>query len=118
MKTSNFMKSIIAVVVLIFVAEFSFAGISNPKEKNDLKTVMKTHVVYPEFAKENNLTGFVVVAFYVDANGGITVKEINASSMYFQQYIENKLKELVLENPATYSGKTQYYRFDFQLIND
>lgn len=118
MKTSNFMKSIIAVVVLIFVAEFSFAGISNPKETKDLKTVMKTHVVYPEFAKENNLTGFVVVAFDVDADGGITVKEINANSLYLQQYVENKLKELVLENPTSYIGTTQYYRFEFQLLND
>ena len=35
MKTSKFMKSISAVVVLIFVAQISFAGINNPKETKD-----------------------------------------------------------------------------------
>ncbi len=117
MKTSIILKSVTAVVILIFAANFCFAGNHKPKNTNELKTIIKKHIEYPEFAKENKLSGFVVVAFNIDNTGKITVNEINSNSYYFLQYVENKLGELVLENPQDYVDKTLYYRFDFQLLN-
>ncbi len=118
MKTTKIMKSITALVILIFVAQLSYAAVHDPKEANELKTTMKKYVAYPEFAKENLQTGFVVIAFNVDDQGKIIVKAINGSTPEFKEYVEQKLKDVVLENPQNYQDKTQYYRFDFQLVND
>ncbi len=117
MKTSLIFKSITTFVILIFAAEISFAKTHDPEKTNDLKTIITKNIVYPEFAKDNRLSGFVVVAFAVDNAGKINVKEINADSDYFQQYVEAKLKDLVLADPQRYQNKTIYYRFDFHLLN-
>jgi hypothetical protein len=94
------------------------AGVKDPKKLNDLKVIVKKHVVYPEYAKENNLTGFVIVAFEVDNNGKILISQINSNLYFFQEYVVIKLQQLVLKNPENYQDKTQYYRFDFQLLTN
>ena len=118
MKKSVLLKSVLAVIVFIFTIQISMAGVRDPKKLNDLKVIVKKHVVYPEYAKENNLTGFVVVAFEVDNDGKIIISQINSNLYFFQEYVVNKLKELVLTNPENYQDKTQYFRFDFRLVNN
>ena len=118
MKKSVLLKSVLAFIVFLFTIQISMAGVKDPKKLNDLKVIVKKHVVYPEYAKENNLTGFVVVAYEVDNNGKILITEINSNLYFFQEYVIGKLQELVLKNPENYQDKTQYYRFDFQLLNN
>ncbi len=115
MKTKVLMKSISFLLILIFVASVSFAG--PRKSVTDLRTILKNSVSYPEFAKENNLSGFVVLSFNIDENGKINIKELNSNSIFFQLYVENKLSGIKIENPGDHKGKTYYYRFDFELIN-
>jgi len=116
MKTKLIMKSVSIFMILILAATVSFASASPRKSTSDLKTVIKNSVTYPEFAKENQMSGFVVVAFSLDNSGKITINEINTNSIYFQLYVENKLNEIRIENPEMYIGKTYYYRFDFELM--
>jgi hypothetical protein len=118
MKTSVLLKSALAIIVFIFTVESGMAGVVNPKKTSDLKTIVKKHMVYPEFAKENKLTGFVVVAFEVDNQGKIIISQVNSNHSVFQEYVVSKLQELVLKNPESYQNKTQYYRFDFQLLEN
>ena len=118
MKTTKMMKSIAAFVILMFAVHVIYAAVHDPKEANELRITMKKYVPYPEFAKESYQTGFVVIAFNVDYQGKIVVKAINGSTPKFKEYVEEKLKDVVLENPQAYQDKTQYYRFDFQLVND
>ncbi len=118
MKTAIFLKSFTAVVLMIFATGLIFGSVHDPKGTNSLKQFMTKNVPYPEFAKENNQTGFVVIAFTVENDGKIIIKNINGSTPEFKEYVENKLKELKLDDPQLYQDKTQYYRFDFQLIND
>ncbi len=118
MKTQFMLKSATAMLILILTANIGFAGIHYPKATNALKKVMQKEVPYPAFAKENLETGFAVISFDVDNNGKILLKQINASTPEFKEYVEEKLKDITLEDPEQYQGETQYYRFDFQLIND
>jgi len=116
MKTNLIKKSISLFVILIFTASISIASTSPRKSATDLKTIITSTVTYPEFAKENNLSGFVVISFHVDENGKIILNELNSNSVYFQVYVENKLKEIQIKNPDSHTGKTYYYRFDFELL--
>jgi len=116
MKTNLIKKSISLFVILIFAASISIASTSPRKSTTDLKTIISSSVTYPEFAKENNLSGFVVISFHIDESGKIILNELNSNSVYFQVYVENKLKEIQISNPAAHTGKTYYYRFDFELI--
>jgi hypothetical protein len=119
MKKSILLKSVLALVVFIFTFEITFAGVHDPKKTNDLNVIVKKQVVYPAYAQENNLTGFVVVAFKVDNEGKIVINQINSNLYYFQDYVINKLKELVLKDPKNYQDNDQYYyRFDFQLLKE
>ena len=116
MKTKVIMKSISLLVILIFAVSVNFASANPRKSTSDLKTIIRNAVTYPEYAKENGLSGFVVVSFNVEENGKITINELNTSSLYFQLYVEKKLKEIQIENPCAHKGKTYYYRFDFELM--
>jgi hypothetical protein len=119
MKKSVLLKSVLAVVVFIFTIEISLAAVHDPKKTNDLNMIIKKHVLYPAYAQENNMTGFVVVAFNVNNEGKIVINQINSNLYYFQDYVINKLKELVLDDPKNYQDNNQYYyRFDFQLLKD
>jgi hypothetical protein len=118
MKKSVLLKSVMAVIVFIFTIEISLAGVRDPKKSSDLKMIVKNQMVYPAYAQENNLTGFVVVAFEIDNNGKIIISQINSNLKYFQEYVINKLEEVVLKNPEKYQDKTHYYRFDFQLLDN
>ncbi|HOY33174.1 MAG TPA: hypothetical protein PKW80_14945 [Bacteroidales bacterium] len=116
MKTKLIMKSATMFVILIFAVSISFAAAGPRKTAGDLKTIISKSVTYPEYAKENKLSGFVVLSFTVDENGKISIQELNTNSVYFQLYVEKKLSELTIENPGAYAGKTHYYRFDFELV--
>jgi hypothetical protein len=117
MKKSVLLKSVLAVMVFIFAVQITMAGIHDPKKTNDLSLIIKKHVSYPAYAQENNMTGFVVVAFKVGNDGKIVINQINSNQFYFQDYVINKLKELVLKDPKNYQDNNQYYyRFDFQLL--
>jgi hypothetical protein len=118
MKTNAILRSITVVVILFLAANISFAGIHDPKATSELKKVMQKEVPYPKFAQENLQTGFAVISFDVDSKGKILLKAINASTPEFKDYVEEKLKDITFEKPELFQGETQYYRFDFQLIND
>jgi len=119
MKTSVLIKSVFAVIIFIFTVQITLAGVHDPKKINDMNLIIKQQVVYPAYAQENNLTGFVVVAFKVDNDGKIVIEQINSSLSYFQDYVINKLKELVLKDPKNYQDNSlYYYRFDFQLLKN
>ncbi|HOV10663.1 MAG TPA: energy transducer TonB [Bacteroidales bacterium] len=116
MKTKILKRSFSLLVMLIFVISVSFASAAPRKSATDLKTVISSSVTYPEYAKEQQISGFVVVAFVVDEKGNINITEMNASSLDFQLYVEKSLKEINIENPQNHKGKTYYYRFDFEII--
>jgi len=116
MKTKVIMKSVALLAIMFFTLSVSFASPSPRKSSTDLKTILKNSVTYPEFAKENQLSGFVVISFTIDETGKIKISELNTNSLYFQLYVEKKLQEIQIENPGTHKGKTYYYRFDFELL--
>jgi len=142
MKTKNaILKSIFAFAILMWVVSASFAQpmlagknqVLKPMSKNmvtcpdsaccassghgkvvtNLDFALRTKVTYPEFAEENQLSGFVVLSFRINDCGKIDIVELNSSSVDFQIYVEEKLKEILVKDPCLYKGKTYYYRFDF-----
>jgi hypothetical protein len=54
----------------------------------------------------------------VNQDGHVVINGINASSSYFKEYVEEKLKDVVVPNAEKFQGQTNYYRFDFKLIDN
>ena len=118
MKTTLFLKSVTTFVILIMAVNLCFAETHDPKVINALKQTMTKQVPYPEFAIESLESGFAVIAFDVEQDGKIVLKAINASTPEFKDYVEEKLKDIVLEDPQNFTSETQYFRFDFKLVDE
>lgn len=142
MKTKNsILTSILAFAILMWAVTASFAQpvlsekkpVLKPMSKNmvtcpdsiccalsgpgrvvtNLDYALRTTITYPDFAEENQLQGFVLLAFKIDDCGKIDIIDLNSSSIDFQIYVEEKLKGILVKDPCLYKGKTYYYRFDF-----
>lgn len=81
-----------------------------------LRPIVRKHIPYPDFARENMLSGFVVVSFMVDTLGRLVVLQMSTDSRYFGGYVQQKLSQLVVPEAWRYQGQTYFYRFDFKLL--
>lgn len=118
MKKSVLLVSAIFFATLILVVKPLMAETHDPQSTTALTHVLKDQIKYPVYAQENLMSGFVVVAFTVNAEGKITIQDMSASSNYFSEYIENELQKLEVADAQKYQDQTIYYRFDFKLLNN
>lgn len=71
-------------------------------------------VQYPKTALKENIEGFVVVEYKVDANGQITVLNSDASNNELENYVKSVLENKTLQyTPAT--EQIMYAKFRFMI---
>ena len=76
----------------------------------------KSMIKYPDFAKQNNIQGFVYVSFSYDNAGNFEVRNINTSNFELSDYVISELKNLKV-CPWGKSPENEYIiRFKFQLL--
>jgi hypothetical protein len=73
-------------------------------------------VQYPEFAKTNQVEGFVLVSFHYAENGSFSIIEVNSNSNELKSYVIQQLHNIELCTHARNPKKIYNMRFDFKLI--
>ncbi len=86
------MKTIILMISLSIFSLSLFSATSIPPFEN----ILKNEINYPEFAKETNTEGTVLVCFSINENGKISIKESNSDNDGLRNYVINKLSNLIL----------------------
>ncbi len=105
------MKTIALFFVISLISFASFASQTNPP----LELYLKNQIDYPQFAKEYNEEGTVLVNFNVDDKGSVHVKESNSDNETLRKYVVRKLSELNL--PFFETCEEEYnVKFVFRLI--
>lgn len=76
----------------------------------------KTMITYPDFAKEQKLSGFVFLSFSYDNQGDFKVNEMNTNSLELSDYVISELENLKI-CPWGKSAQNEYIiRFNFKLL--
>ena len=118
----NTTKNISILLLLLFLNISLFA--TNDTENNNTETKynaefnkeIRSLIKFPEFAKQTNLQGFVLVQFNYDKNGNINILEINSNENVFKNYVAEKLESLKMCEHAKNTDKEYTMRFDFKLL--
>ncbi len=109
--------------LFIFMSIFITVAVAENPEKNDPESPyrqvflneVRDLVVYPDFAVQLGIEGFVIVSFNYDENGNIRILETNSNSEMLRYYVTNTLKNLDMCTHAKAAGKIYNLRFDFKL---
>ena len=81
-----------------------------------LITQIEALVQYPDFARQQNIQGFVLVSFTFDESGALVVDEANSNNEILKNYVVEKLAGLDLCSHAKKTGKYYNMRFNFTLL--
>lgn len=84
--------------------------------KNAFLGQIRELVQYPEFAKANNLEGFVLISFHYSSDGSLSVVEANSNNEGLKTFVIQRLTEINLCSHAKSSEKIYHMRFDFKRI--
>lgn len=118
----NTLKRTLILILLILLNINLFATndteINNNESKyrNELKKEIRSLIKFPEFAKQTNLEGFVLVQFNYDKTGKINILEINSNDTALKKYVREQLESLKMCEHARDTEKKYSMRFDFKLL--
>jgi len=75
---------------------------------------ISSQLYFPAQAKDQFLSGFVVVSFTITEEGNISVLEMNGSSPVFMEAAQKSLSEIALCSHA--AGKIYHMQFNYSLF--
>jgi hypothetical protein len=107
------MKTIIAIISFITISSICSASTMNVKPP--FEQVLQKQITYPEFAKENNVEGFVLVSFSFDHNGKIQIKDANSNDESLKSYVISKLSGIQLFGESN-DTEEHIMKFEFKLL--
>jgi len=109
--------SLLAVSILSVNFAFSMSDSESTKisKTNDVIEVLKSQIKYPEFAKENNIQGEVLVSLKVDENGKIVVNQINSFSSTMIADVKQQLEQIKVVVNDRLINQLLYIRFSFEI---
>ena len=96
MKIKNKIFALTAIALLMFMS----AGSGFAKERDftkRVKTIVNRSIDYPEFAINEGLKGVVLLNYSVEADGSITVNDIEASNPRFKDHVINELSKIKIK---------------------
>ncbi len=83
---------------------------------DDTRNSINKEVSYPEFARDNQEEGMVIVSFTYNEDGYIEILSSNASDQKFNDYIISKLEKIRLKYGSVTIGKAYNAIFHFKLL--
>ncbi|MFC2121431.1 hypothetical protein ACFLTI_07550 [Bacteroidota bacterium] len=96
MKTKNKIFTLIAVALLMSLS--TGTGFSKEGDfTNRVKTIVNRSIDYPAFAIDENIKGVVLLNYSVEADGSITVNEIEASNIRFRDHVIKELSKIKIK---------------------
>lgn len=105
-------------VVLVYSGVYATGNPNPPANPNNLYKHLQSEINYPRFARQTGIEGTVLVAFDVNADGYIQVKELNTSNEMLGQYVTQQLNSIRLCPFDLSTGKTFYMQFNFRLLGN
>jgi outer membrane biosynthesis protein TonB len=81
---------------------------------NQIKTTISNSLIYPSFAKEDNIEGDVWVKVQIDENGKLKVVQSNAMDDVLENYTRNKIESLKVDEPG--KPAALYLQVTFRLL--
>ncbi len=81
-----------------------------------LRNEIKKQMRYPDFAKDEQRNGLVLVKYEVHSNGRIEVIHMNASDPLWAAYVQQKLESLSVEDQQQVG--LHYAKFTFRYHKD
>lgn len=110
--------AIIATFILINIFSLSAQAVNTSFSKNVDKAV-ESSVKYPKEAKEEGITGFVLVEVGVNNDGRVKVNQVNSDNDLLKNYVISQLNNIKLSNSGNTSGEIvneiRFYQFIFEL---
>ncbi len=115
MKTSKLVL-VSAVLTLVLVAN-RFAGTTQAsKNESSVYKQLEEQMPFPEFAREGNLNGKVLVEFTFNEDGQIEIRNLNYSNVELKKYVADRLHQMKISVPRDASGKIYQVAFSFNLV--
>jgi hypothetical protein len=109
-----------AMLLMMMSTGIGLAG--NPKTTNSpsecslsLYKEIRSVVTYPQFAKEQNIQGFVVISFNYDKQGNLKVIGINSNDNRLSDYVLNQMSKANVGSCVLNSEEVYSMRFNFLL---
>lgn len=88
--------------LVLFVSNNSFADgfetktseTTAPNHVNILSEQISSIIKYPEYAKKNNIEGFVVISFSYNSEGSLVINDYNTSNTELSTYVISEMQKL------------------------
>ncbi len=120
----KYQKIFSLLLLFFFLSSFSeaFSGGDKelPKSSTNHSTILidqvKTMIKYPDFARENKISGFVNLSFSYNNDGSFKVNEINYSNLELSEYVVEELKNLKVCPWGKSPEKEYIIRFNFKIL--
>jgi len=103
------MKNVKLTLLAVLFVVFSFAVVNatNPViDNNPLNEQVKDYIKYPEFGRENNLEGKVIVVYTITSQNQIKVEQVICKNEELGNYVKSSL-----------DGKTVNIENEHQVVN-
>lgn len=114
MKNLKTLTRIATLVAILFVSTAALKAMNPPASLNAANTEMiqKTLDKAVDFPQETTVTGTVKAQLNIDANGKVTVEEINGQPE-LTAYVSKQLEKVTFQDYSL-TGKTFIAKFDFR----
>ncbi|MFH0892910.1 MAG: hypothetical protein V2A54_00615 [Bacteroidota bacterium] len=120
-------KTSIFIAAITILSLFSFSNVKadgpekNPPAQNSeyrilLEKQIQNLVLYPEFAKQQGIEGFVLISFSFNENGSFVLDELNSNNQLLSDYVVSKMKDIKMCIYAKQPRNEFVFKFDFRLI--
>lgn len=87
------------------------------KVPEGLKKAVTNQLLYPEYAKKENLEGQVYMRLTVDQNNMVKIVEMNTTTPYLGNYVKEQLASTYVKNPGCKPGQVYRMKINFDLVN-
>lgn len=89
---------------------------TKPNHTNVLSEQISSLIKYPEFAKKNNIEGFVALSFSYNSQGNLVVNEFNTSNTELSTYVISEMQKLQVCPWGKDPNNNYIIRIEFQLL--
>lgn len=109
-------KKLLIISALLFINLFSLSAKAEKSSQIPrLDKMIRSSLSYPEDARRNGVTGFVLVELQTNQDGSVRICQINSNNEYLKNYVIGQLGHLKIGQSGADSQETHIYRINFKL---
>lgn len=113
MKTLHLKAVVLTFIIGIMM--FSFSAKADTNQSELIKSSIAKYLTYPDFAKENSLSGDVTVMFSVDENGTVILKSAISENEELALYVKENFSKIDFTDAKLKTGTMYRIVVTFQI---